>query len=61
MIEAQDAHVIYWSAVTGRIAGLTLRQLGPSKSGKGLGAVDFNGGSALLEDSDLTSADGAII
>lgn len=61
VLEARDAFVIAWTAPSGRISGLTMRQLGPPDSGKGYGAVHFSNGSAVLENSDMTSADGTIV
>ncbi|WP_170941043.1 right-handed parallel beta-helix repeat-containing protein [Antarctobacter heliothermus] len=54
--EAKDDAVIHWTAGSGRIANLSLRQLG----GK-FHSVNFDGGSALLEDCDLTSLGWAIV
>lgn len=57
VISVRDDNVIYWSAASGRIANLTLRQLG----GEYFGVYFDSGGSATLEDSDLSSAGYAII
>lgn len=54
--EASDDNVIRWDAVSGRIANMTLRQTGGSYY-----AVSFRGGSAVLEDCDLTAQENAII
>ncbi|WP_323769682.1 right-handed parallel beta-helix repeat-containing protein [Antarctobacter sp.] len=51
--QAKSADVIEWVAPKGRIANLSLRQLGESSY-----AVRFGAGSALLEHCDLTSSGG---
>ncbi len=51
--EAKDADVISWVAPMGRIANLSLSQTGES-----FYSVRFSGGSALLENCDLTSLGG---
>lgn len=51
--EAKDDDVILWTAQKGRIANLSLRQTGENFYG-----VRFRGGSALLENCDLTSTGG---
>ncbi|MCA3448693.1 MAG: right-handed parallel beta-helix repeat-containing protein [Rhodobacter sp.] len=58
--EAKTEDVIMWTAGSGRIANLTMRQIGVSGD-ENFGAVDFQGGSAIVEGNDLTSSDGAII
>lgn len=54
--EAKDDNVIHWTAGSGRISNLSLRQLGGE-----FHSVNFDGGSALLENSDLTSQGWAIV
>lgn len=54
--EAKDDFVIKWTAPAGRIANLSLRQMG----GKFVG-VYFDGGSALLENCDVTSLGYAVV
>ncbi|MCA3505492.1 MAG: right-handed parallel beta-helix repeat-containing protein [Rhodobacter sp.] len=58
--EAKTEHVIKWTAGSGRIANLTMRQIGVPGD-EHFGAVDFQGGSALIEGNDLTSSVGSIV
>ncbi|WP_176445125.1 right-handed parallel beta-helix repeat-containing protein [Maliponia aquimaris] len=55
--EAQDENVIRWTAPSGRIANLTLRQRGSAD----FGAVQFSKGVPVLETCDLTSNGGPVV
>ncbi|SNT09228.1 MULTISPECIES: right-handed parallel beta-helix repeat-containing protein [unclassified Azospirillum] len=51
ILEAEDADVIDWTAPTGSIRNLTLRQLG----GDGFSCVDIGSGSPVLENLDISA------
>ncbi len=58
IIEAKDANVFTWTAPSGLLSNLTIIQAGGTEP---WGSVFFDNGSAVLEQSTLTSRTGAVI
>ncbi len=56
VLSAAQDHVIHWTAPSGRIANISLRQDGGQFYG-----IFFDAGSATLEDSDLTSKGSSVV